>query len=66
MLPGAPIRQRGEIDQDRALAQAKLVEAETIEEAVRWLKPKERLVLLHDRALIDMTMRLRREQAAAE
>ncbi len=35
-----------------ALAEAKLNEAETIEEALAWLKPKERMALLQDRALI--------------
>jgi membrane glycosyltransferase len=63
MLPPASLRRRGDIDPDRVLAQAKIVEAETIEDAVRWLKPKERMVVLHDRALLDLAMRLRREAA---
>ncbi len=61
MLPPAVLRRRGDIDPDRVLAQAKIVEAETIDDAVRWLKPKERMVVLHDRALIDLAMRLPRE-----
>lgn len=68
MLPTAPHRQRGEIDPERAIAQAKIVEAETIGEAVSWLKPKERMVVLHDRALLGLAMRLKepKERQAAE
>jgi membrane glycosyltransferase len=59
MLPPATPRRRGDIEPDRALAEAKIVDAETIAEAVEWLKPKERMVVLHDRALLDLTMRLK-------
>jgi membrane glycosyltransferase len=59
MLPPSSPRKRGEIDPDRALAEAKVVEAETIDEAVAWLKPKERMVVLHDRALLDLLARLK-------
>jgi membrane glycosyltransferase len=64
MLPKA-VRPRGEIDADRALAQAKIMEAQTIEDAVRWLKPKERFVALHDRALLDLVARLPSEAQLA-
>jgi membrane glycosyltransferase len=57
-LPPAQRRHRGVIDPERAVAEAKLNDAETIQDAVRWLKPKERLVVLHDRALIDLLARL--------
>jgi membrane glycosyltransferase len=57
-LPPAPPRLRGHIDTDRALAEAKLNDAQTLDEAISWLKPKERMVVLHDRALIDMLTRL--------
>ena len=57
-LPPAQPRLRGHIDTDRALAEAKLAEAQTLDEAITWLKPKERMVVLHDRALIDMLARL--------
>ena len=57
-LPPAPPRLRGHIDTDRALAEAKLSEAQTLDEAISWLKPKERMVVLHDRALIDLLTRL--------
>jgi membrane glycosyltransferase len=52
MLPENPPRRRGEIEADRAVAEAKLVDAETIDDAAIWLKPKERMVVLHDRALV--------------
>jgi membrane glycosyltransferase len=59
MLPPTPPRKRGVIETERALAEAKLVDAETIEDAVRWLHPKERMVVLHDRALLNMLMHLK-------
>ncbi|WP_375464286.1 glucans biosynthesis glucosyltransferase MdoH [uncultured Methylobacterium sp.] len=58
MLPAAAPRPRGRIDHDHALAQAKVVEAETIEETRAWLSPKERMAVLHDRALLDRLARL--------
>lgn len=58
MLPALPPRRRGDIDADRALAEAKLVDAETIDDAVAWLKPKERMVVLHDRALLALLAQL--------
>ena len=64
MLPALPPRQRGVIDTDRALAEAKIMDAETIEDALRWLKPKERFVVLHDRALLDLIARLQPESEA--
>ena len=59
MLPTAGSRPRGAIDVNRTLAQAKVTEAETLEEARAWLEPKERMALLHDRALLDRLLRLR-------
>jgi membrane glycosyltransferase len=59
MLPTVPPRKRGDIEPDRALAEAKLVDAETIEDVVNWLKPKERMVVLHDRALLSLATRLK-------
>jgi membrane glycosyltransferase len=64
MLPEAPPRRRGEIEADRAVAQAKLVDAETIEDAAIWLKPKERMVVLHDRALVALLASLPAERPA--
>ncbi len=63
-LPPAQPRLRGHIDTDRALAEAKLGEAQTLDEAITWLKPKERMVVLHDRALIDMLARLPADDSA--
>jgi membrane glycosyltransferase len=63
MLPALPPRRRGEIDTERALAEAKLVDAETIDDALNWLKPKERMVVLHDRALLSLAMRLDNSRA---
>ena len=57
-LPEAGRRRRGEIDVDEAVATAKLTDARTLDEACAWLKPKERLAVLHDRALISLLARL--------
>ncbi len=59
-LPARRPRQRGQITADRAVAEAKLADAETIEDAVQWLNRGERLVTLGDRALISMVARLPR------
>ena len=64
MLPSAAARKRGEIETDRALAEAKLVDAETIDEALHWLKHKERMVVMHDRALLNILMHLKKERPA--
>jgi len=57
-LPLRKPRQRGQITADRAVAEAKLADAETIEDAVEWLNRGERMVALSDRALISMVSRL--------
>ncbi|HEX5957917.1 MAG TPA: glucan biosynthesis glucosyltransferase H, partial [Hyphomicrobiaceae bacterium] len=51
-LPEAVERRRGDIDEARATATAKLAEARSIDEAIAWLKPAERIALLLDRKLI--------------
>jgi len=66
MLPPAPPRKRGIIETERALAEAKIVDAETIEDAVGWLHPKERMVVLHDRALLNMLVQLKEKPADAQ
>jgi len=58
MLPIGRPRPRGAIDPDQTLATAKICEAETVSEAQVWLSPKERMALLHDRALVDRLTRL--------
>ncbi len=52
-------RKRGEISSDWALAEAKLDDAETIEDAVAWLQPKERMAVLNDATLLDTLLKLR-------
>jgi membrane glycosyltransferase len=66
MLPPVAHRKRGVIETDRALAEAKLVDAETIDDAIAWLHPKERMVVLHDRALLNMLVHLKAKPADAE
>ncbi|WP_036283165.1 glucans biosynthesis glucosyltransferase MdoH [Methylocystis sp. ATCC 49242] len=60
-LPMRKPRQRGVVTADRAVAEAKIADAETIEDAVAWLNRGERLVALSDRALIGMIARLPRK-----
>jgi membrane glycosyltransferase len=57
-LPEAPRRRRGDVDVEAAVAAAKLNDAQTLEDACAWLKPRERLAVLSDRALIAMLARL--------
>ncbi len=52
MLPAGRSRKRGEISAERALAEAKLKEARSIDEAVDWLKPVERMNVMLDADLI--------------
>ena len=42
------------------------MDAETIDDAVNWLHNKERMVVLHDRALIDMLVHLKPKPAEAQ
>jgi membrane glycosyltransferase len=60
-LPSRKPRQRGSVTADRAVAEAKIADAETLEEVVSWLNRGERLVTLSDRALIAMIARLPRK-----
>jgi membrane glycosyltransferase len=57
-LPEGARRRRGDIDVDEAVATAKLNDARTLDEVCQWLKPKEKLAVLNDRALIAMLARL--------
>jgi membrane glycosyltransferase len=66
MLPSLERHRRGVIDPVRAVAVAKLNDAVTIDEAVEWLKPRERMIVLHDRSLIDMLARLKTVETAPE
>ncbi len=58
MLPHRPHRGRGEFEPDRVMAEAKIIDAGTLEDAIAWLKPKERMVVLNDRALLSLACRL--------
>jgi membrane glycosyltransferase len=64
MLPAASARRRGEFLPERALAEAKLAEAATIDEAAAWLQPRERNIVLTDRALLSIMARLPRAEPA--
>jgi membrane glycosyltransferase len=57
-LPPTPPRSPGDITPERAMAEAKLNDARSIDDAAKWLHRKERMTLLHDRTLIGMLMRL--------
>jgi membrane glycosyltransferase len=52
LLPEAPRRIRGRVDAHRAVAETKLIDAETVQEAGSWLEGRERAIVLSDRALI--------------
>jgi membrane glycosyltransferase len=57
-LPEKPRHRLGDVDVDEAVVTVKLKDAETIEDACAWLKPRERVAVLADRALIAMLARL--------
>ena len=57
-LPPFKPHVRGVVDPDRAVAEAKLNDADSALEASRWLRPKERNVVFQDRALIALLARL--------
>jgi membrane glycosyltransferase len=57
-LPEKPRHRLGEVDVDLAIASLKLNDAETVEDACVWLKPKERVAALADRGLIALLARL--------
>lgn len=51
-LPRASKRSKGEISLEWALASAKLSDAQTLGEAISWLKPREQMAILQDQTLI--------------
>jgi membrane glycosyltransferase len=65
-LPRGPARKGGDISAEWALAEAKLNEAETVDEALSWLHSKERMAILQDRSLIARLLRLPKKPAPAE
>jgi len=58
-------RKRGEITPEWALAEAKLDDAETLDEILTWLTPKERMAILLDKVLIERLAKLPVPQAEA-
>lgn len=66
MLAEGRARHRGEFHADQALAQAKLLEAQSLAEARAWLNQKERAILFSDRALIALLIRLPEENVSSE
>jgi membrane glycosyltransferase len=66
LLPPAPRRKRGEFETETAMAAAKLNDAATLEDVLKWLTTRERMALLNDRALIALLARLPAERSAEE
>ena len=58
-LPPSPPRPRGTLDPNRVMAEAKLREARTVDEAQSWLNRKERTAVLNDVDLIARVADLR-------
>ncbi|HXZ16274.1 MAG TPA: glucans biosynthesis glucosyltransferase MdoH [Roseiarcus sp.] len=65
-LPERPRHRLGEVDVDLAVATVKMNDAETVEDACAWLKPKERVAVLADRGLLALLARLPMTGEAAE
>ena len=59
-------RVRGRIDTDRVIAEAKLTDAQSIEDARAWLSGRETLLILHDRALIALLAALPATEVPAQ
>ncbi len=57
-MPDDQHRPRGTMTAEWALAHSKLADAETLDEALRWLGPKERMAVLNDRNLLRMLLTL--------
>ena len=60
-----PPRKRGAITPEWALAEAKLDDAESVEDAIAWLKPKERMAILNDGVLTKALLSLPHAAAKA-
>ena len=65
-LPRLPKRWNGHIPAEWALACAKLADAETLDEAIKWLQPKERMAVLLDPSLVAALLRLPKERLSLE
>jgi membrane glycosyltransferase len=64
-LPLRRKRMRGEITPEWALAEAKLDDAETLDEVLNWFTPKERMAVLLDKVLIERLAKLPAAKAEA-
>ncbi len=64
-MPADRHRPRGTMSAEWALAKSKLADAETIEDALHWLKPKERMAVLNDESLLRMLFALPRSMEKA-
>ena len=60
---GETPRRRGDISAEWALAEAKLNDAESCDDALEWLKPKERMAILNDDVLLRAFLALPRRAA---
>jgi membrane glycosyltransferase len=58
-------RVRGKIDTDRVIAEAKLTDAQSVEDVRAWLSGRETVLVLHDRALIALLSALPAEEPKA-
>jgi membrane glycosyltransferase len=65
-LPRRQKRRNGDISPEWALADAKLSDAGTIDEAISWLRPEERMSILQDQALIARLALLPQEPPGTE
>jgi membrane glycosyltransferase len=65
-LPRPQKRRDGNISSEWALADAKLSDAATIDEAISWLRPKERMAILQDQTLIAHLALLPKEQPGTQ
>ena len=63
-LPSDKPRKRGDVTPDWALAEAKLNDAESIEDALGWLMPRERMTVLNDEVLLRTMVKLPRRASA--
>jgi membrane glycosyltransferase len=57
-LPKEQPRKRGDLTPEHALADVKLRDAESITDAMKWLKPKERMAVLQDGGLTSLLVNL--------
>ena len=61
--PGEP-RKRGAVQPERAIAEARIRDAESVDDVVSFIQPKEAMALLGDRGLIAMFARLPQHSTA--